>query len=152
MFDIAWSELALIGVVALIVIGPKDLPRVMRSLGKWSRKMRSMASEFQRSFDDMVRQAEIDEMRREVESAARPLTSLDAGPETAAHLEPPTEEHADPQPETHSEFHPESHSETSAAAPADAAPRPAAEPPLQEHPPAEPSPGPETGAGDKVQP
>ena len=46
MFDIAWSELALIGAVALIVIGPKDLPRVMRNLGQWARKARAMAAEF----------------------------------------------------------------------------------------------------------
>ena len=68
MFDIAWSELALIGAVALIVIGPKDLPRVMRSLGQWTRRARMMAAEFQRNIDEMMREAEIHEMRKEVES------------------------------------------------------------------------------------
>ena len=67
MFDFSWSELALIGAVALIAIGPKDLPRAMRTMGVWTRKVRSMAGEFQRSVDDMVRQSELDEMRREVE-------------------------------------------------------------------------------------
>ena len=70
MFDIAWSELALIGVVALIVIGPKDLPRVMRSLGQWTRRARAMAAEFQRNLDEMMREAELDDIRREVEKVS----------------------------------------------------------------------------------
>lgn len=70
MFDIAWSELALIAAVALIVIGPKDLPRVMRNLGQWMRRARSMAAEFQRNLDDMMREAELDEIRREVEKVS----------------------------------------------------------------------------------
>lgn len=70
MFDIAWSELAFIGVVALIVIGPKDLPRVMRSLGQWTRRARSMAAEFQRNLDEMMREAELDEIRKEVEKVS----------------------------------------------------------------------------------
>jgi sec-independent protein translocase protein TatB len=68
MFDIAWSELALIGAVALIVIGPKDLPKVMRSLGQWTRKARLLASEFQHNVEDMIREAELDEIRRKVQS------------------------------------------------------------------------------------
>ena len=70
MFDIAWSELALIAAVALIVIGPKDLPRVMRTVGQWVRKARGMAAEFQRNLDDMMREAELDEIRREVEKVS----------------------------------------------------------------------------------
>lgn len=68
MFDIAWSELALIAVVALVVIGPKDLPKVMRTLGQLIRKMRLLAGEFQHNFDDMVRQAELEEIRKQVQS------------------------------------------------------------------------------------
>ena len=70
MFDIAWSELALIAAVALIVIGPKDLPRVMRNLGQWTRRARAMAAEFQRNLDDMMREAELDEIRKEVEKVS----------------------------------------------------------------------------------
>jgi sec-independent protein translocase protein TatB len=70
VFDIAWSELALIAAVALIVIGPKDLPRVMRNLGQWTRKARAMAAEFQRNLDDMMREAELDEIRKEVEKVS----------------------------------------------------------------------------------
>jgi sec-independent protein translocase protein TatB len=68
MFDIAWSELALIGAVALIVIGPKDLPKVMRVMGQWTRKARLLAGEFQNNFDELLRQAELDEVRRQVQS------------------------------------------------------------------------------------
>jgi sec-independent protein translocase protein TatB len=73
MFDIAWSEMAVIGVVALVVIGPKDLPKVMRTMGVWSRKMSLLANDFRRHVDDMVRQAELDEIRKKAEEAAAPL-------------------------------------------------------------------------------
>ncbi|HAQ00243.1 MAG TPA: twin-arginine translocase subunit TatB, partial [Rhodospirillum rubrum] len=56
MFDLSWSEIALVGVVALIVIGPKDLPNVLRTAGKWVRKIRSLGSEFQRQMDDVMRE------------------------------------------------------------------------------------------------
>jgi sec-independent protein translocase protein TatB len=71
MFDFAWSELALIAVVALIVIGPKDLPRVMRTVGFWVRKARTVAHEFQGSLEQMVREAELEDVRAQVEKAAR---------------------------------------------------------------------------------
>jgi sec-independent protein translocase protein TatB len=63
LFDIGWPELMLIGVIALVVIGPKDLPRAMRVAGYWIRKARSMSREFQNSIDQMIREAELDEMR-----------------------------------------------------------------------------------------
>ena len=68
MFDIAWSELALIGGVALVVIGPKDLPKVMRTMGHWTRKARMLAGEFQRNIDDMMKETELDEMKRQVQA------------------------------------------------------------------------------------
>jgi sec-independent protein translocase protein TatB len=69
MFDIAWSHLLVIALVALVVIGPKDLPRVMRMVGGWVGKARAVAREFQSSLDQMVREAELHEMRKEVEEA-----------------------------------------------------------------------------------
>jgi sec-independent protein translocase protein TatB len=69
MFDFAWSELALIAVVALVVIGPKDLPRVMRMVGQWTRRARAIAREFQGSLDQMVREAELDEVKRHIDRA-----------------------------------------------------------------------------------
>jgi sec-independent protein translocase protein TatB len=71
MFDIGWSEMALILLVALIVIGPKDLPRVARSVGQWVGKGRAMAREFQRALEDMAREAELDKVKSEIEKAGR---------------------------------------------------------------------------------
>lgn len=69
MFDIAWSEFALIGLVALIVIGPKDLPAALYTAGKWMRKARLLARDFQSHIDDMVREAELEELRRQAAKA-----------------------------------------------------------------------------------
>lgn len=63
MLDIGWSEMLVILVVALVVIGPKDLPKVARQVGRWTGKARAMAREFQRSFDDMAREAELEEIK-----------------------------------------------------------------------------------------
>ncbi|MFM2042264.1 MAG: Sec-independent protein translocase protein TatB [Pseudomonadota bacterium] len=69
MFDIGWPELLVIGLVALIVIGPKDLPRVLHTVGKWVRKARSLARDFQSSVDEMVREAELEDLRKQVQQA-----------------------------------------------------------------------------------
>lgn len=66
MFDIGWDEMALIAVISLIVIGPKDLPVVLRQMGRWTRKAREMAAEFHRGVDDMVRESELDELKKQV--------------------------------------------------------------------------------------
>lgn len=68
---IGLSEFLLIAVVALIVVGPKDLPLMMRKLGRMVGKARSMASEFRHAFDDIARQAELDELRKEIEAIKR---------------------------------------------------------------------------------
>ncbi len=64
MFDIGWSELLVIGVVAIVVVGPKELPRLLRSFGQFTGKLRRMAAEFQRQFEDAVRDSEIDDVRK----------------------------------------------------------------------------------------
>lgn len=84
MFDIAWSELALIAAVALIVIGPKDLPRMLYTLGKWTRRARAVTREFQGHIDQMMREAELDELQRQAQS----LTNLDIGREIENHIDP----------------------------------------------------------------
>jgi sec-independent protein translocase protein TatB len=65
MFDIGWPELLVILVVALIVIGPKDLPHALRTVGRWIGKARAMAREFQTHVDDMMRETELDELRKQ---------------------------------------------------------------------------------------
>jgi len=64
MFDIGYSELLLIAVIALIVIGPKDLPRVMRTVGHWVGRARGMARHFRSGVDTMMREAELEEMEK----------------------------------------------------------------------------------------
>lgn len=63
MFDIGWRELLVIGALALIVVGPKDLPGLLRSLGQWVNKIRSMARDFQRSMNDAAAEADLKEFR-----------------------------------------------------------------------------------------
>jgi len=67
MFDISWGELLLIGVVALVVIGPKELPGVLRTLGQWTGKLRRMASEFQSQFQEAMREAEMADLKKQVD-------------------------------------------------------------------------------------
>lgn len=64
MFDVASSEFLLVVLVALLVIGPKDLPKVLRVVGKWVGKARGVAAQFRSGFDEMVRQSELEEMEK----------------------------------------------------------------------------------------
>jgi sec-independent protein translocase protein TatB len=78
MFDIAWGEFVVIAVVALIVIGPKELPGVLRAIGQWTTKIRRMAAEFQGQFQEALREAEMADLKKEVDNlndAAKGFTS-----------------------------------------------------------------------------
>ena len=81
MFGIDGSEILVILLVALVVVGPKDLPKLMRKVGQWAGRARAMADQFRRTFDDMARQTELDELRAEVNKlksdASRPMTDAD---------------------------------------------------------------------------
>jgi sec-independent protein translocase protein TatB len=69
MFDIfSWQHIVIMLVVALIVVGPKDLPRLMNMAGKWAGKARAMAGEFRKSFDEMARESELSELRKEIDN------------------------------------------------------------------------------------
>src|SRR5947208_6320531 len=112
MFDIGWSELLVIGIVALLVIGPKELPGALRTLGQWMTKVRRMASEFQNQFHEAMREAEladlkkevdemttkaqsyanfdpVDDIRKDIESAASPPPVLDQPPSSPAAADGP---------------------------------------------------------------
>jgi sec-independent protein translocase protein TatB len=118
MFDLfSWSHIVILLVIALVVVGPKDLPRLMHMAGKWAGKARAMANEFRKSFDEMARQAELDELRKEIEDLKKnnPITDItnsvsdvhaainkpveapaeEAG-ETAAQVAPPLEDNIEP--------------------------------------------------------
>ena len=73
MFDIGWSEMMVIGALALIVIGPKDLPKALKTVGKWVRRAKDMARELQSGVDEMVRESELEEARETL----RNTSSLD---------------------------------------------------------------------------
>ena len=78
MIDLSWSHILIVLIVALVVVGPKDLPRLMRIVGRWVGKARQMADQFRKSFDEMARQSELDELRQEIESlrSHRPLADI----------------------------------------------------------------------------
>src|ERR1043166_5662567 len=98
MIDLSWSHILIVLVVALVVVGPKDLPRLMRIVGRWIAKARAMADQFRKSFDEMSRQAELDELRAEIDALRRerPFAGLEQTlhdrvlpPDRVARLEPP---------------------------------------------------------------
>src|SRR3978361_243450 len=83
MFDVGYSELLLIAIVALVVIGPKDLPRVMRTVGQWVGRARGVARHFRSGIDTMIREAELAEMEQKWKAenerilSAHPATQFD---------------------------------------------------------------------------
>jgi len=68
MLDFSWSHILIVLIVVLVVVGPKDLPRLMRILGQWVGKARRMAEQFRASFDEMARQSELEELRAEIDA------------------------------------------------------------------------------------
>jgi sec-independent protein translocase protein TatB len=77
MFDIGWSELLVIAVVAIVVVGPKDLPKLMRGFGHYAGKLRRAASDFQRQFEEAMRESEVEEVKKAIESVRAGTPSLD---------------------------------------------------------------------------
>ena len=75
MFDIGWGELLVIGVVALVAIGPKELPGVLRTVGQWTGKLRRMAAEFQNQFHEAMREAELADLKKQVDEMTSEVRS-----------------------------------------------------------------------------
>src|SRR5216684_7154351 len=123
LFDIGWPELMLIGIVALLVIGPKDLPRALRVAGFWVRKARTLSREFQGSIDQMIREAELEEVRQDLKKATefdlekQIRSTVDPTGELAESIKPPEL--------------PDYFEEPGAATPAVTEETPALEPPLE---------------------
>lgn len=88
MFDIGWTELLLIGIVALIVIGPKDLPDMFRQLGRFTAKLRQMAREFQRAMEQAANDSGVKDVARDINAVANPkATAMNAVKEAADRFE-----------------------------------------------------------------
>jgi sec-independent protein translocase protein TatB len=75
MFDLGWSEILVIVVVAILVVGPNELPRMMRTFGEWVSKMRRMAQHFQSGVDEMIRQSELEDLRKDLKSIHRDVNA-----------------------------------------------------------------------------
>src|ERR671913_1715108 len=76
MFDLSWGEVMVIGAVALIVIGPKDLPRALRTVGQVTGKLRRMAAEFQGQFNEAMREADLEDVKKQLQSVNESVPSL----------------------------------------------------------------------------
>jgi sec-independent protein translocase protein TatB len=76
MLDMSWGEVMVIGAVALIVIGPKDLPRTLRTIGQMTSKVRRMAAEFQSQFNEAMREAELDDVKKQIQGMNESVSSL----------------------------------------------------------------------------
>ena len=75
MFDIGWQEIIILMLIALIVVGPKDLPRVVKTAGQWMGKARGYARDFQRTIEEAADATEIDAVKKEIDEANRELTT-----------------------------------------------------------------------------
>jgi sec-independent protein translocase protein TatB len=87
MFGFGWGEIVVIGIVALIAIGPKELPTVLRSLGQWMGKIRRMANEFQGQFQEALREAELTDLKKQAEEMTTSITSFDPLADTQKEME-----------------------------------------------------------------
>lgn len=87
MFDIGWPELMIIAVITILVVGPKELPKVLRTLTMWVRRVREMAMEFQSGLDDLAREAELEEMQKELADTAPDNLMDDVEQSIASHLD-----------------------------------------------------------------
>lgn len=85
MFDIGWTEVTIIIIVAIIVIGPKDLPRVLRTVGEWVGKAKSLTREFRSHVDDFVRETELEDIKKQIEQVGD--TNLESLVEDAVDLD-----------------------------------------------------------------
>jgi sec-independent protein translocase protein TatB len=149
MFELDWGKLLLIGIVALIVIGPKELPAVLRTLGQWTAKLRRMATEFQNQFHEAMREAELADLKKQVDemtSQAKGYTNFDPVSDVRRELES-TQRHI----ETSLAEAPKSESSSAAkpelASPIPSRPSPTEGAPAQAPPANEPALSPGTDAG-----
>lgn len=132
MFDIGWSELLVIAVVAIVVVGPRELPGMLRTFGKYAAQLRRMAGDFQTQFNEALKEAELDDVRKSIESvrSVNPMNqirdSLNPLKDAGESLRKAVEEPAAPKPDSKSEPKPEVPKAAVNGATGDTAPKPAA--------------------------
>lgn len=71
MLDLGWTEMLVIAIVMIVVVGPKDLPKMLRTVGRTTAKMRSMAGDFRKQFDEALREAELDDVKSSIDSVRK---------------------------------------------------------------------------------
>jgi sec-independent protein translocase protein TatB len=84
MFEIGWSEMLVIAIVMIVVVGPKDLPKMLRTVGKMTTKLRGMAGDFQKQFNDALKEAELDDVKKSIDE----LRGLNPTNEIKKHINP----------------------------------------------------------------
>lgn len=84
MFDIGWTEMLVIAVVMIVVVGPKDLPKMLRTFGRTTTKLRSMAGDFRKQFDDALKEAELDDVKKSFDT----VRGMNPANEIKKHLNP----------------------------------------------------------------
>ena len=92
MFDLGWFEIAVVGAVLLVVVGPKDLPKVLRTVGVWTGKARRMARDFQKALDQYAKEAEIDDVKKAVETPLKAKKAVAAAVDPTGTLKKELEE------------------------------------------------------------
>jgi sec-independent protein translocase protein TatB len=88
MLDFSWSHILIVLIVALVVVGPKDLPRLMRMAGQWAGQARRMINQLRKYFGDMARESELDELRKEIGSLRNALPTANAGTRVNQNVQP----------------------------------------------------------------
>lgn len=136
MFELDWGKLVIIGIVALIAIGPKELPTVLRTLGQWVAKIRRMAGEFQGQFQEALREAEMADLKKQAEDLHSAVTDV-AHFDPLADINKSLEADANPKPEPASA---EAAGEAAAAAPVAPVEQATELPPIDVPAPVEPAP------------
>src|ERR1700682_945002 len=87
MFNLGWGEIVVIGIVALIAIGPKELPTVLRTIAQWMGKIRRMASEFQGQFQEALREAELTDLKKHADDITSDITNFDPMEDTQKEMD-----------------------------------------------------------------
>jgi sec-independent protein translocase protein TatB len=87
MFGLGWGEMVVIGIVALIAIGPKELPTVLRTIGQWMGKVRRMANEFQGQFQEALREVELSDLKKHADDIAADVANFDPMKDTRQEME-----------------------------------------------------------------